>query len=63
MEIYRADTDCPKCGFSGIQTRFCVKTHYTEDHRGLEASDPDHLDRECSRCGYKWFELPLDEES
>jgi hypothetical protein len=56
---YREDAPCPKCGSLKSRTRHCAGVSHEDpclDHAG----DVEHLHRDCKRCSYTWYELPLD---
>ena len=52
MKVYDLDTECIKCGNKATFDKFnpCPAIGEVEEI----------IQRECSRCGYSWEELPLD---
>jgi hypothetical protein len=58
---FREDAKCGKCGSPKSRTSYCsaAGAHgLCLDHCG----DVPHLHRDCKRCGFTWYELPLDAE-
>ena len=55
MNKYNQNSKCPKCGCTVIGIKFTT----TE----LIYDDSGRLERTCARCGYFWFEKPLDKEN
>lgn len=55
---FKADAMCPKCGSLKARTSHCggTSTGVCLDHAG----DVEHMHRDCKRCHYTWYELPLD---
>ena len=52
MEKYEETRSCPKCEGEAISTRY--------DKPSPNAIE--YIQRGCSRCGYSWNEIPLDEK-
>ena len=52
MEIFNKNSKCKKCGCTVITIRFVV---FDYDFNGNGS-----MERRCERCGYLWYEKPLD---
>jgi DNA-directed RNA polymerase subunit M/transcription elongation factor TFIIS len=52
MEKYREGLRCIKCGCEYIMDK--------HEETRLGSSIPEAILRTCTRCGYRWRELPLD---
>ena len=52
LEIYREGCSCPKCGNDFVTTNFDNKGDYPTGN----------IIRKCRRCGYWWYQRPLDDE-
>jgi len=50
LKMYCKDSSCPKCGAMGAHTSF----------RKADTFIRESMVRTCVRCGYIWFEKPLD---
>jgi ribosomal protein S27AE len=62
---YNPHARCPKCGSGYVRTRFCEMPH-PDDKPGaylFGEAHFEHLDRECSECGYGWLEATLDSQA
>ena len=57
MNKFSASTDCVKCGY-GLATAEYMEDIGTYEYPG----GADLIQRECRRCGYTWYEKPLDAE-
>ena len=57
MSKYKSDNACRKCGATDAKTVYHAVYHET-GHR----TTADIMKRICSRCGFSWFEDPLDKD-
>lgn len=57
MEPYYEKSECAKCGSQSASTRHEHPTEYLPNKWGAE-----RMQRRCKRCGYVWYEKPLDEQ-
>lgn len=56
MDRYATNRPCKKCGAAN------AKTEYQDAEKALTGREGKFplMRRECKRCGYAWYELPLD---
>lgn len=54
MEVYKEDVVCPKCGHRHIDVIYEGPGTYIFFER---------MARICTKCGYKWFQKPLDADN
>lgn len=59
MKPYDSAATCPKCGNGFVSTVHHEKASIVSFKPCFHANG-EHLDRECARCRFSWFELPLD---
>ncbi len=50
MEKYDPNRPCVKCGYIGTRDMYYTKA----------ITYPEHIDRICIGCRFRWLELPLD---
>lgn len=50
MQTFKEDRPCPKCGNRWIENVY---------RRWAIPHTPEHIERTCSTCGFKWKERPL----
>jgi hypothetical protein len=60
MERYNEYRSCLKCGYVGIDTEYGMKVKTLNNRKLDYKSIPNVLTRTCKRCGYVWYEKPLD---
>ena len=60
MQPYNPAGHCPKCGHDDIATEYHrADTLDCAPHR--ESYDSaEHIERQCKRCQFRWYEAPLD---
>lgn len=58
---FRDDAKCPKCAHPKTRTTFCAGRSSVSACLD-SCGDTEHLHRDCKRCGFTWYERPLDAE-
>jgi len=53
MKYYNENIKCKKCGNNSISTKY-------NQEKSITGILMDDIFRKCERCGYFWFESPLD---
>ena len=54
MNRYAVNRPCEKCGAANASTEYIDQTNF------MGQKWPKLMSRICPRCGYAWYELPLD---
>ncbi len=60
MKDFDENSYCPKCHSDKISSVWVAANAYAHKRPWGDDEEAEHINRTCTRCGYKWNELPLD---